>query len=93
MKKRLVLTFPANRVNDAVTYKLIKDFDILVNILCMNIPSITIKNIVKYRGEKLFTRNWNNELRKKLGLSKVDLKNAGWFIISLLTKIKIISIE
>jgi len=33
MKKRLVLTFPANRVEDPIVYHLIKDFDVLVNIL------------------------------------------------------------
>ena len=33
MKKRLVLTFTANRVNEPITYKLIKEFDILVNII------------------------------------------------------------
>lgn len=33
MKKRLVLTFPANRVETPVVYHLIKDFDVLVNIL------------------------------------------------------------
>lgn len=33
MKKRLVLTFPANHVDEPVTYRLIKDYDILVNIL------------------------------------------------------------
>lgn len=33
MKKRLVLTFPVNHVDEPVTYRLIKDYDILVNIL------------------------------------------------------------
>lgn len=33
MKKRLVLTFPVNHLNEPVTYRLIKDYDILVNIL------------------------------------------------------------
>lgn len=33
MKKRLVLTFPANHVDEPVTYKLVKEHDILVNIL------------------------------------------------------------
>ena len=33
MKKRLVLSFPANRINEPLTYKLIKDYEIVVNIL------------------------------------------------------------
>lgn len=33
MKKRLVLTFPASRVEEPIVYQLIKNFDVLVNIL------------------------------------------------------------
>ena len=33
MKKRLMLSFPSNRVDEPVTYRLIKDYDVLVNIL------------------------------------------------------------
>jgi L-aspartate semialdehyde sulfurtransferase ferredoxin len=33
MKKRLLLTFPANRVEAPIVYHLVKDFDVLVNIL------------------------------------------------------------
>jgi ferredoxin len=33
MKKRLVLSFPAGHVNEPVTYNLIRNYDILVNIL------------------------------------------------------------
>ena len=33
MKKRLLLTFPANKVEDPLVYHLVKDFDIKVNIL------------------------------------------------------------
>ena len=33
MKKRLILTFPANRVEEPIVYNLIKDYDVLVNIL------------------------------------------------------------
>ncbi len=39
MKKRLVLTFPVNRVDEPVTYRLIKDYDVLVNILNADITS------------------------------------------------------
>lgn len=33
MKKRLILKFPVNRVDEPVMYKLIKEFDIIINIL------------------------------------------------------------
>jgi ferredoxin len=33
MKKRLVLSFPANMVDIPLTYRLIKDYDVIVNIL------------------------------------------------------------
>ena len=33
MKKRLVLSFPVQQLDEPVTYRLIKDYDILVNIL------------------------------------------------------------
>ncbi len=32
-KKRLVLTFPPKLVNQPITYRLIKDFDLVINIL------------------------------------------------------------
>lgn len=33
MKRRLVLRFPAETVNEPITYNLIKEYDVLVNIL------------------------------------------------------------
>jgi len=33
MKKRLILKFPVNRVDEPVMYKLIKEFDVIINIL------------------------------------------------------------
>lgn len=33
MKKRLVLTFPVNKVEEPIVYHLVKDYDVLVNIL------------------------------------------------------------
>jgi len=33
MKKRLVLSFPVNRVEEPLTYRLVKDYDVIVNIL------------------------------------------------------------
>ncbi len=33
IKKRLVLRFPAERVNDPITYVLIKEYDVSINIL------------------------------------------------------------
>ena len=32
-KKRMVLRFPAGTVNEPVTYTLIKEYDVLINIL------------------------------------------------------------
>ncbi|MBU1767268.1 MAG: NIL domain-containing protein, partial [Candidatus Omnitrophica bacterium] len=32
-KRRLVLTFPASLVGEPITYKLVKDYDIIINIL------------------------------------------------------------
>lgn len=61
MKKRLVLTFPANRVNEAVTYKLIKDYDILVNILNADItPGRKGKLLVELNSSK---ENIDNAIR------------------------------
>jgi ferredoxin len=33
MKKRFVLTFPPNKISEPLTYNLVKEFDIIVNIL------------------------------------------------------------
>lgn len=53
MKKRLVLTFPANRVDEPVTYKLIKDYGVLVNILNADItPGRQGKLLVELESDK-----------------------------------------
>lgn len=53
MKKRLVLTFPARRVDEPVTYRLIKDYDVLVNILNADItPGREGKLLVELKAAK-----------------------------------------
>lgn len=54
MKKRLVLTFPAGQVDEPVTYTLIKQYDILVNILNADIsPGREGKLLVELKGDKI----------------------------------------
>ncbi len=51
MKKRLVLTFPANRVEDPIVFHLIKDYDVLVNILNADItPGREGKLLIEMRA-------------------------------------------
>ncbi len=53
MKKRLVLSFPANRVNVPLTYRLIKDHDVIVNILNADItPGREGKLLVELKAPK-----------------------------------------
>jgi L-aspartate semialdehyde sulfurtransferase ferredoxin len=33
MKKRMILSFPVNKVDEPLTYRLIKDYDVIINIL------------------------------------------------------------
>jgi ferredoxin len=39
MRKKFVLNFPAERVEEPITYKLIKDYDVVINILNADISS------------------------------------------------------
>jgi len=53
MKKRLILTFPVDQVDEPVTYKLIKEYDILVNILNADItPGRVGKLLVEMKAPK-----------------------------------------
>jgi ferredoxin len=53
MKKRLVLTFPARRVEEPITYRLIKDYDVIVNILNADItPGREGKLLVELKAPK-----------------------------------------
>lgn len=52
VKKRLVLRFPADRVNDPITYVLIKDYDVSINILNADITHGKEGNLlVEMKGE------------------------------------------
>lgn len=53
MKKRMVLTFPVQQVDEPITYRLIKDYDILVNILNADItPGREGKLLVELKAPK-----------------------------------------
>ncbi|NOZ64118.1 MAG: 4Fe-4S dicluster domain-containing protein [Caldiserica bacterium] len=52
-KKRLVLTFPPSLVNTPVTYHLVKDYDLVVNILRARVtPEEEGKLVIDLEGEK-----------------------------------------
>ncbi len=52
VKKRLVLHFPADRVNEPITYVLIKEYDISINILNADITHGKEGNLlIEMRGE------------------------------------------
>jgi len=52
-KQRLVLTFPPNLVEEPITYRLIKDYDLVVNILRAKIsPEEEGRLMVEISGEK-----------------------------------------
>ena len=52
VKKRLVLRFPADRVNEPITYVLIKEYEISINILNADITHGKEGNLlIEMRGE------------------------------------------
>lgn len=53
MKKRIVLTFPPNKISEPVTYNLIRKFDIVVNILNADItPGKKGKLMIELKSDK-----------------------------------------
>ena len=53
MKKRLILSFPANLVDVPLTYRLVKDHDVIVNILNADItPGREGKLLVELKAPK-----------------------------------------
>jgi len=53
VRKMIVLNFPPRLINEPVTYKLIKDFDLQVNILRATVrPRERGRMVVELRGEK-----------------------------------------
>jgi len=52
-KKRVVLSFPPQMIDQAVTYKLIKDFDLMINILRARItPKEQGRLVLEMTGKK-----------------------------------------
>ena len=53
IKRRLVLAFPPEMVEQPVTYHLIKDYELMVNILRANVtPNEEGRLVVEISGEK-----------------------------------------
>lgn len=68
-KRRLVLTFPPNLVEEPITYRLIKDYDLVVNILRAKIsPEEEGRLMIEISGEKRAVNKGINYL-KELGVS------------------------
>ncbi|MFO7671856.1 MAG: NIL domain-containing protein [Bacteroidales bacterium] len=72
-KKRLVLRFPAERVNEPITYVLIKEYDVRINILNADITHGKVGNLlIEMSGEPV---NMNEALEylknKNVGISPV----------------------
>lgn len=60
MKKRLLLSFPAQMVDEPLTYRLIKDYDVIVNILNADItPGREGKLLIELKAPK---ENVNNAI-------------------------------
>lgn len=53
MKKRMILSFPVNKVDEPLTYRLIKDYDVIVNILNADItPGRQGKLLIEMQASK-----------------------------------------
>ncbi|MEW6095761.1 MAG: NIL domain-containing protein [bacterium] len=69
IKKRLVLTFPKESVEQPVTYHLIKDYDLMVNILSAKVnPNEEGRLVIEISGQKENLTSGLNYL-KQLGVS------------------------
>jgi Fe-S-cluster-containing dehydrogenase component len=52
-KKRIVLTFPSNLVDQPITYHLVKDYDLMINILSARVtPREEGKLVMEISGKK-----------------------------------------
>lgn len=68
-KRRLVLTFPPKLVEEPITYRLIKDYDLVVNILRAKIsPQEEGRLMIEIRGDKEAV-NKGIDYLKELGVS------------------------
>ncbi|MDI6793235.1 MAG: NIL domain-containing protein [bacterium] len=69
IKKRVVLTFPKEAVEQPVTYRLIKDYDLMINILSAKIdPNEEGRLVVEISGKKANLHSGLNYL-KELGVT------------------------
>jgi ABC-type methionine transport system ATPase subunit len=51
MKKRMILSFPVNKIDEPLTYRLIKDYDVIINILNADItPGRQGKLLIEMQG-------------------------------------------
>ncbi len=73
-KRRLVLTFPPSLVGEPITYKLVKDYDIIINILKAHVtPEEEGKLVVDLEGNEEKLKNAINYLRN-IGVTVQPLK-------------------
>ena len=73
-KRRLVLTFPASLVGEPITYKLVKDYDIIINILKAQVTQEEEgKLVVDFQAKEENLKNAINYL-KNIGVSVQPLK-------------------
>ena len=73
-KKRLVITFPPSLVGEPITYKLVKDYDIVINILKAQVtPEEEGKLVVDLEGKEENLKNAISYL-KNLGVTLQPLR-------------------
>ncbi|MDI6780659.1 MAG: 4Fe-4S binding protein [bacterium] len=73
MKKRVVLTFPKESIEEPITYHLIRDYELMVNILSAKVsPNEEGKMVVEISGQKEMLHNGIDYL-KKLGVTSEAL--------------------
>lgn len=65
VKKRIVLTFPQSLVEQPITYHLIKDYDLMVNILSAKVnPNEEGRLVIEVSGKKQSFDKGMNYLKK-----------------------------
>ncbi|MBI4777832.1 4Fe-4S binding protein [Candidatus Desantisbacteria bacterium] len=69
MKKRVVLTFPKESIEEPITYHLIRDYSLMVNILSAKVdPNEEGRMVIELSGQKEMLDN-GIEYLKKLGVT------------------------
>jgi Fe-S-cluster-containing dehydrogenase component len=69
MKKRVVFTFPKESIEEPITYHLIRDYDLMVNILSAKVdPNEEGRMVVELSGQKEMLNN-GMEYLKGLGVT------------------------